>query len=175
MMWSFVVDIGRKNASGEHGGGMICCNCSQYRTDVCYLRLRTDVCYLRGDVRTYAEATSIFLHTDNYKSVQEKIRPYMCKWEQSTMNTIDEITLKIGEFNVESCQVQHDVPAIVFSTSGYTGNLYHEFNDGLIPLYITSQHLNRQVVFVILEYQSSAITPSSILARISESTIFQRQ
>ncbi|KAK6149134.1 hypothetical protein DH2020_016659 [Rehmannia glutinosa] len=42
------------------------------------------------------------------------------------------------------CDVHHDAPAVFFSTGGYTGNLYHEFNDGILPLYITSQHLNKK-------------------------------
>ncbi|KAI7997122.1 Alpha-1,3-arabinosyltransferase XAT3 [Camellia lanceoleosa] len=50
------------------------------------------------------------------------------------------------------CDVWHDVPAVFFSTGGYTGNIYHEFNDGIVPLYITSQHFNKRVVFVILDY-----------------------
>ncbi|GLJ46993.1 hypothetical protein SUGI_0991860 [Cryptomeria japonica] len=142
---SLINDVGGKNASGGHGKGILCCDRSRYRTDVCYLR---------GDVRTHTETASISVHTHNHKLVQEKIRPYTRKWEQSTMNTIDEITLKTGDDNGDACQVQHDVPAIVFSTGGYTGNVYHEFNDGLIPLYITSQHLHGQVVFVILEYHN---------------------
>jgi len=73
------------------------------------------------------------------------------------MSTIDEVTLKILSRRDEneqrnSCQVQHSVPAVVFSSGGYTGNVYHEFNDGLLPLYITSQHLQGEVVFIILEY-----------------------
>lgn len=72
------------------------------------------------------------------------------------MSTIDEVTLKILSPSIaqqrNSCQVSHSVPAMVFSTGGYTGNVYHEFNDGLLPLYITSQHLEGKVVFVILEY-----------------------
>lgn len=45
-------------------------------------------------------------------------------------------------------------PAIMFSTGGYTGNVYHEFNDGLIPLYITAERFKGEVVFVVLEYHS---------------------
>ena len=30
--------------------------------------------------------------------------------------------------------------------------MYHEFNDGIIPLYITTRHYNKKVVFVMLEY-----------------------
>ncbi|GLJ12175.1 hypothetical protein SUGI_0186010 [Cryptomeria japonica] len=142
---SLISDVGRKNGSGGDGRGILCCDRSHYRTDVCYLR---------GDVRTHSENASISLHAHNHKSTQEKIRPYTRKWEQSTMNTIDEITLKTGDDDDDACQVQHKVPAIVFSTGGFTGNVYHEFNDGLLPLYITSQHLHGQVVFVILQYHS---------------------
>ncbi|KAL3569203.1 hypothetical protein D5086_029093 [Populus alba] len=52
------------------------------------------------------------------------------------------------------CDVMHDVPAVLFSTGGYTGNVYHEFNDGILPLYITSQHFKKKVVFVILDYHN---------------------
>lgn len=52
------------------------------------------------------------------------------------------------------CDVFCNVPAVFFSTGGYTGNVYHEFNDGIIPLFITSQHFNKKVVFVIVEYHS---------------------
>jgi hypothetical protein len=48
--------------------------------------------------------------------------------------------------------VRHDVPAVLFSTGGYTGNVYHEFNDGILPLFVTAHHLRRRVVLVILEY-----------------------
>ncbi|GMN41941.1 hypothetical protein TIFTF001_011161 [Ficus carica] len=36
-----------------------------------------------------------------------------------------------------TCQVQHKAAALVFTAGGYTGNFFHDFNDGLIPLYIT--------------------------------------
>ncbi|PKI44454.1 hypothetical protein CRG98_035186 [Punica granatum] len=31
----------------------------------------------------------------------------------------------------------HTSPAVVFSAGGYTGNFFHDFNDGLLPLFIT--------------------------------------
>ncbi|KAH9321525.1 hypothetical protein KI387_016164, partial [Taxus chinensis] len=138
--------VGRNNKISEGDGeGILCCDRSHYRTDVCYLR---------GDVRTRSQNASISLHKTGIVPTQEKIRPYTRKWEESVINTIDEITLKTEDFTHlnSSCQVHHAVPAIVFSTGGYTGNVYHEFNDGLLPLYITSQHLRGEVVFVILEF-----------------------
>ncbi|CAN0890486.1 Xylan glycosyltransferase MUCI21 [Linum grandiflorum] len=148
--------------------GTICCD----RTS----SIRTDVCVMKGDIRTQSSSSSIFLLTNQRSKIQhEKIRPYTRKWEASVMNTIDElhiISQPAGGQEDEHhrrCDVTHDVPAVVFSTGGYTGNVYHEFNDGLIPLYITSQHFNKQVVFVILEYHDWWITKySDVLSQLTD-------
>lgn len=87
------------------------------------------------------------------------------------MDTIDELDLVVKRNSAvhRKCDVHHDVPAVFFSTGGYTGNLYHEFNDGILPLYITSQHLNKKVVFVILEYHNWWITKyGDILSELSD-------
>ncbi|KAH6779691.1 Glycosyltransferase family 61 protein [Perilla frutescens var. hirtella] len=149
---------------------------------------RSDTCVMKGDVRTHAASSSLILYrsndlidsvsglsdggADEAEAIQhEKIRPYSRKWETSVMNTIDEVDLivKRGSGIHHRCDVHHDVPAVIFSTGGYTGNLYHEFNDGIIPLYITSQHMNKKVVFVILEYHSWWITKyGDILSQLSD-------
>ncbi|KAF0920172.1 hypothetical protein E2562_033581 [Oryza meyeriana var. granulata] len=131
--------------------GTICCD----RT-----AMRSDVCVMRGDVRTEATSNSLFLvvppDNSTASAVQdERIRPYTRKWESSIMNTIDELRLHAvpeGAAAPARCDVRHDVPAVVFSTGGYTGNVYHEFNDGIIPLYITARQYNKKVVFIMLEY-----------------------
>ncbi|KAF5203525.1 Alpha-1,3-arabinosyltransferase XAT3 [Thalictrum thalictroides] len=130
--------------------GSICCDRSS---------IRSDICFMNGDVRTNSNSSSIFVYSpkeeDDLDLLHEKVKPYTRKWETSIMDTIDELDLVVKKKGSEvsnPCEVQHSVPAIVFSTGGYTGNVYHEFNDGLIPLYITSQHLNKNVVFVMLEY-----------------------
>ncbi|KAL5546338.1 hypothetical protein UlMin_006025 [Ulmus minor] len=147
--------------------GTICCDRSS---------LRTDVCVMKGDVRTHSASSSIFLYNsrngNSFSSFvssiveenqvegkeikHEKIKPYTRKWESSVMDTIEELDLISMEGSGEGheCDVQHDVPAVFFSNGGYTGNVYHEFNDGILPLFITSQHLKKKVVFVILEYHS---------------------
>ncbi|XVF07197.1 hypothetical protein REPUB_Repub06bG0117800 [Reevesia pubescens] len=149
--------------------GTICCDRSHFRSDICSMK---------GDVRTHYHSSSVFLYSSknsdgfiNYVSSivddgeeeeddelqHEKIKPYTRKWETSVMDTIDELDLisKRGNSGVHHpCDVIHNVPAVVFSTGGYTGNVYHEFNDGIMPLYITSQHFNKKVVFVILEYHN---------------------
>jgi hypothetical protein len=48
--------------------------------------------------------------------------------------------------------VVHDAPALVMTAGGYTGNLFHAFNDAFLPAWLTAQHLRRRVVFVVLAY-----------------------
>lgn len=163
--------------------GTICCDRSGYRSDICVMK---------GNIRTHSSASSIFLynsisHGNNVSRTiearkgedeedqvlqHEKIKPYTRKWETSVMDTIDELNLiskKVNLPSVRGCDVQHDVPAVFFSNGGYTGNVYHEFNDGIIPLYITSQHFNKKVVFVILEYHEWWITKyGDILSHLSD-------
>ncbi|XP_057982066.1 xylan glycosyltransferase MUCI21-like [Malania oleifera] len=150
--------------------GTICCDRSS---------MRSDICFMKGDVRTHSASFSIFLYSskntngflNNVTGIaregeevgvqHEKIKPYTRKWETSVMDKIDELDLVSVKENLGTrrrCDVQHDVPAVFFSTGGYTGNVYHEFNDGIIPLYITSQHMSKNVVFVILDYHKWWIT-----------------
>ncbi|XP_071737569.1 xylan glycosyltransferase MUCI21-like [Rutidosis leptorrhynchoides] len=160
------------NACSSVTNGTICCDRSS---------IRSDVCIIKGDIRTNSQSFSVFVYnSDNRVSKgkilkQEKIRPYTRKWEPLTMATIDELTLialnsnRSEIENRHKCDVKHDVPAVFFSTGGYTGNVYHEFNDGLIPLYITSQKYNKKVVFVILEYHDWWITKyANILKHLSD-------
>ncbi|CAI9782805.1 unnamed protein product [Fraxinus pennsylvanica] len=160
--------------------GTLCCDRSS---------IRSDICIMKGDVRTHSASSSIFLYRNNgvndFVSVpstdendepeviqHEKIKPYSRKWETSVMDTIDELNLNVKgkESGIHhGCEVQYNVTAVFFSTGGYTGNLYHEFNDGILPLYITSQHLNKKVVFVILEYHNWWIMKyGDILSQLSD-------
>lgn len=150
--------------------GTICCDRSS---------IRSDLCIMKGDIRTNSSSFSVFLYTTGDLAGEElrheKIKPYTRKWEPTTMATIDELTLISKKSNASiiknhhKCDVNHDVPAVFFSTGGFTGNVYHEFNDGLIPLYITSQKFNKKVVFVILEYHDWWIMKyGDVISRLSD-------
>ncbi|KAJ7287896.1 hypothetical protein O6H91_14G032100 [Diphasiastrum complanatum] len=121
---------------------------------------RTDVCHLRGDVRIRNKLIALRSKVQQKRVDDiEKIRPYPRKWESPLMNRIEEVTVKRVYESFPSvnstekdCDVNYSAPALVFSTGGYTGHIYHDFNDGLIPLFITIQHLKGEVVFLILEF-----------------------
>ena len=84
------------------------------------------------------------------KPTVEKVRPYPRKWETHTMSRIKEVTL-ISSPIVPNCEIQQEAPAIVFSAGGLTGNIFHDFNDGFIPLFITANSIfpDQDVVLVI--------------------------
>ncbi|GFY93679.1 glycosyltransferase family 61 protein [Actinidia rufa] len=122
---------------------------------------------------TFIDYAPVVAEDDKEEELQhEKVRPYTRKWEAGTMATIDELNLiskRETSRPQHACDVRHDVPAVFFSTGGYTGNVYHEFNDGILPLYITSQHLNKRVVFVILEYHDWWFMKyGDVLSRLSD-------
>ncbi|TYH83896.1 hypothetical protein ES332_D02G162700v1 [Gossypium tomentosum] len=112
-----------------------------------------DLCSITG-ATVVDPATSTFFLVDptisGPRSIVEKIKPYPRKWENFPMQRIQELTITSGPSGPE-CEVQHNSPAIVFSAGGYTGNVFHDFNDGFIPLFITinSIYKNQDVVLVV--------------------------
>lgn len=147
--------ISGEAGDGQAEEGVLCCDRSHYRSDVCYLR---------GDARTDPSTSSVLLYNGPRGAAPEKVRPYTRKFEESIMRSIDEVTIvpvdaDNGTDDARNslrrrCDVRHPpgVPAVVFSTGGYTGNVYHEFSDGLIPLFVTAERFGGEVVFVVLEY-----------------------
>jgi hypothetical protein len=131
---------------------------------------RADICFARGDLRMHSASASFQLVSAGNSTPEERIRPYTRKWEANVMATIDEVRLRrVAPGDAARCDVRHDVPAVVFSTGGYTGNVYHEFNDGILPLFVTARHLRRRVALVILEYHDWWMTKyGDVVSQLSE-------
>nr|KAJ0201036.1 hypothetical protein LSAT_V11C600333590 [Lactuca sativa] len=51
-----------------------------------------------------------------------------------------------------NCNYTHNVPVIVFSF-GLIGNLFHEINEIVIPLFITARHFGSSVHLMVTDYQ----------------------
>ncbi|MCL7045254.1 hypothetical protein MKW94_018033 [Papaver nudicaule] len=104
---------------------------------------RYDICSLNGP--TIMNPTKSTFHvldptstSSSLITILEKIRPYPRKWETNLMSShIKELTLLTTPSQLDSCDIHHRNPALVFSSGGYTGNPYHDFDDGFIPLFIT--------------------------------------
>lgn len=65
------------------------------------------------------------------------------------------------------CHYHHRVPAVVFS-SGSTGNVFHEMNEIIIPLYITTKQFQSRLIFILEDYKPSFMTKyGNILKHLS--------
>ncbi|KAI3703818.1 hypothetical protein L1987_74013 [Smallanthus sonchifolius] len=86
------------------------------------------------------------------------IRPYSMQESPYVMNYITPVTITTTKPpHPITCDHNHDHPAVIFSSGGYTGNLFHEFNENLIPLFITTRLFKSRVHFVVVDYKHSFI------------------
>ncbi|CBI27390.3 unnamed protein product, partial [Vitis vinifera] len=121
----------------------ISCDRSHQRYDMCTVNATT----------VLEPTTSTFFLVEPTQALMEKVRPYPRKWETSVMGRIKEVRLTSGPPS-PSCQVHHSAPALVFSAGGYTGNVFHDFNDGFIPLYITVNSIFPDGNYVLVIHSS---------------------
>ncbi|KAG2603391.1 xylan glycosyltransferase MUCI21-like [Panicum virgatum] len=179
--------------AGDDGGRVVLDNqvdspCSSMRDHtICCDRssVHTDVCFMAGDVRTDAASLSLLLFPprdhqqhqappNGSSSTEERVRPYPRKWERLIMAKVPEVRLRVARPEEDAaaehrCDVRHDAPLLVMSAGGYTGNLFHAFNDGFLPSWLTAQHLRRRVVLGVLSYNPWwAGTFGEIISGLSE-------
>ncbi|XP_065859475.1 xylan glycosyltransferase MUCI21-like [Euphorbia lathyris] len=110
-------------------GSQISCDRSHLRYDLCSVNATT---IMDPTISTFFVTGP----TNSPPNFLEKIKPYPRKFEAFIMAQIKELTIKSGPPS-PLCQIRHRFPALVFSDGGYTGNFFHDFNDGFIPLFIT--------------------------------------
>ncbi|KAK9074228.1 hypothetical protein SSX86_006825 [Deinandra increscens subsp. villosa] len=85
------------------------------------------------------------------------IRPYSMQESPYVMNYITPVTITTTPPPPPTCDHHHQHPAVIFSSGGYTGNLFHEFNENLIPLFITTRLFKSRVHFVVVDYKPSFV------------------
>ncbi|KAL6841691.1 hypothetical protein ACP4OV_028520 [Aristida adscensionis] len=117
-----------------------------------FSNFRADVCEMRGDVRVHPNANSIMYMEPAGSGRDElwRIKPYPRKGDEFCLSHITELTVKSSKVAPE-CTKYHDVPAVIFSLTGYTGNLFHDFTDVMVPLFTTANEFNGEVQFLITD------------------------
>ncbi|RWR94844.1 EGF domain-containing protein [Cinnamomum micranthum f. kanehirae] len=116
---------------------------------------------MKGDIRIHGNSSEILLVSPSQmghymENETWKIKPYARKEDSRAMSGVRELSLKslTGHDQAPSCSIYHSVPALVFSTSGYTGNYFHDFTDVLVPLFITSRQYHGDIQFLITNFQA---------------------
>lgn len=114
---------------------------------------RSDTCEMKGDVRIQGKSSTIYVFTPNAKNAPWIIKPYARKGDNGAMENITAFTIKSVQNQAKTmpkCTQFHNVPAVVFSIGGYSGNNFHSFSDIILPLYATSRKFNRGVQFLVV-------------------------
>ncbi|KAG2596060.1 hypothetical protein PVAP13_5KG129774 [Panicum virgatum] len=119
---------------------------------------RADVCELAGDVRLDANA-SAFVVVDgdgdgDADGAEYKVRPYPRKGDATSMGRVTEIAVRaaVGAgVQPPRCTATHAEPAVAFSIGGYTGNLFHDFTDVIVPLYGAAQRYRGDARLVVAD------------------------
>ncbi|KAM1170483.1 hypothetical protein ACFX11_021166 [Malus domestica] len=126
------------------------------RTDVRY-----DLCSINGPTVLDPPTSTFFTMGSAQPPQVEKVQPYPRKFEGFIMPHIRNLTLTSGPQS-PPCKVRHSVPALVFSAGGYTGNFFHDFNDGFIPLFITVNTIfpDQEIEIVIVVSEAPNWWPS---------------
>ncbi|CAL9776701.1 unnamed protein product [Musa acuminata subsp. burmannicoides] len=127
---------------------------------------RSDVCEAEGDVRVKGSWQTIFVHL-SLASQEWKMKPYARKHDRPALAHIKEWTIKPfpDQEPAPTCTENYTIPAVVFSIGGYTGNLFHDFTDVLVPLFITSHHFHGDVQFVIADAKSWWLSKFSLILK----------
>ncbi|CAN6192910.1 unnamed protein product [Urochloa humidicola] len=127
---------------------------------------RSDVCEMEGAIRIRGSTSEVFVVVPpggaanvtglaaGMNASHWTIQPYTRKGEARVMRGITSLSVRVvaaGE--APPCTVRHEVPAVVYSNGGYCGNYYHDFNDNIIPLFITSRHLAGEVQLLVAQKQ----------------------
>lgn len=121
---------------------------------------RSDFCKIKNFVQIFGNSSLLNYHSSStneslqaYKSF--KIKPHPRKQDKIALTHVKEISIEPISLNQTTphCTMMHIAPAILFSTGGYIGNMFHDFTDVLIPLFITSFPFHGQVHFLVGEMQ----------------------
>ncbi|XP_051184600.1 beta-1,2-xylosyltransferase XYXT1 isoform X2 [Lolium perenne] len=123
-------------------------------TTVCDLsNLRFDICELCGDARTIGQSSTVMYvpHTQISDGEEWSIRAQSRK----NLPWIKKVTVKSLNTSQPAprCTSKHAMPAIVFALGGLTANVWHDFSDVLVPLFLTAREFDGDVQFLITNNQ----------------------
>ncbi|KAG8053622.1 hypothetical protein GUJ93_ZPchr0001g30030 [Zizania palustris] len=124
---------------------------------------RIDWCELDGDVRVVGANGSVTLVAPPgaderaFRAELWRIKPYPRKPDPNAMNNVGELTVQSltspAASAAPACTEWHDVPGLVFSDRGYTGNYFHAFTDVILPLFLTAKQYSGEVLFLVSDFQ----------------------
>ncbi|XP_011073054.1 protein O-linked-mannose beta-1,4-N-acetylglucosaminyltransferase 2-like [Sesamum indicum] len=132
---------------------------------------RSDVVVINGDIRIHGKSSTIFIASSSERGLHSwTLMPYPRKADVSAMQRVRNWTMKFQvAAKLPDCIRKFSIPAVLFSTGGFSGNPYHDFSDLLIPLYLTARPFNQTLLFLVTDSHRSWISKfKPILERLSK-------
>lgn len=121
----------------------------------------SDYCEIKGDIRIYPNSSTIFVVHDQTDDLFKNgtsfsLKPYARKGNEGAMESVKSWTIKVipSHQSSPSCTTNQNIPAVLFSLAGYSGNHFHDFSDIIIPLFLTSRKFDGEVHFLASDYKS---------------------
>lgn len=106
----------------------------------------------------------------NQTRVQEEtnVKPYARQEDKYLLQFITPVKILLhAKPSPPTCQFNRQIPAVIFS-SGLTGNQFHEFNDIIIPLFITIKHFKSRVAMIVEDCNPTFLSKyAKIISRLS--------
>nr|XP_043630754.1 xylan glycosyltransferase MUCI21-like [Erigeron canadensis] len=118
------------------------------------------ICVTNKPVQIDMSTLQVYLETSpTTENTTTVLRPYSMQENPYVMKYITPVTITTTKPSrpATTCDHIHQHPAVIFSTGGYTGNLFHEFNENIIPLFITTRLFKSRVHFVVVDHKPSFI------------------
>ncbi|CAL9183715.1 unnamed protein product [Musa hybrid cultivar] len=127
---------------------------------------RSNVCEAEGGIRLQGSSRTIFLHP-SLADREWKIKPYCRKHDPPAMKKVNEWTMKPfpSDKAPPRCTAKYTVPALVFSIGGFTDNLFHDFTDVIVPLFISSYRFHGEVQFVVADFKPPWVSRFILILR----------
>ncbi|KAL2537973.1 Glycosyltransferase family 61 protein [Forsythia ovata] len=109
-------------------------------------------CVANQPVRIDTGTMTVYVPTDLL--VQETvIKPYARQEDHNLLKIVTPVKILHGNTTPPVCQYNHEIPAVIFSSSGFVGNVFHEIIEIIIPLYITTKNFQSRVLFILEDYK----------------------
>uniref|UniRef100_A0A0E0MQP0 Glycosyltransferase 61 catalytic domain-containing protein n=1 Tax=Oryza rufipogon TaxID=4529 RepID=A0A0E0MQP0_ORYRU len=126
---------------------------------------RIDWCELDGDVRVAGANGTVSLVAPpgpaderTFRAESWHIKPYPRKADPNAMRhvrvlTVQSLPAPAASAAAPACTERHDVPGLVFSDRGYTGNYFHAYTDVILPLFLTARQYSGEVKLLVSDFQ----------------------
>lgn len=109
------------------------------------------VCVVNQPVKIDTRNMTIYTQSAPNRIQETMIRPH-ARQEDVPPGITPVHVLQIGNSTPPPvCEFEHDAPAVIFSSGGI-GNVFHEMNEIIIPLFLTTKQFESRVVLVVEDY-----------------------